>query len=406
MKRVTTIILFACIIIRCNAQEIKEMSPTLGRLFNFDPETGALWDKADKILEEIHWKYDKLTTEQKKFFKQINYNYENEAAPGYWDAIGVGCSWYCGGGPDSVYASSTLYSVKNVYAATNAHDLNYSTAWVEGVKGDGIGEYLVYHFEAGRPRITDIIVANGYVKSEKAWTENSRVKKLKLYYNNKPIAILNLEDKRQEQSFHFTKPFGNKRDNHENLIKKNSWTLRFEILEVYPGDKYDDTAITEIYFDGLDVHCFAAGTKITMAYNSVKNIEQITEKDVISTFDFNTKSLQKAQVTKLIEVTHDNLIKLQFSDREIITTADHPFWTENKNWVAINPQKSNSDYKQTEKIKELKIGDKVFLPVENKFVELKSIEKIENKQKTYTIELKNSDNFIANGLLVKTEIIK
>jgi hypothetical protein len=25
-------------------------------------------------------------------------------------------------------------------------------------------------------------------------------------------------------------------------------------LEVYKGDKYDDTAITEIYFDGIDVH--------------------------------------------------------------------------------------------------------------------------------------------------------
>ncbi|MBQ2239790.1 MAG: hypothetical protein II322_03130 [Alistipes sp.] len=32
------------------------------------------------------------------------------------------------------------------------------------------------------------------------------------------------------------------------------WSIKFEILEVYPGDKYDDTVITEIYFDGIDVH--------------------------------------------------------------------------------------------------------------------------------------------------------
>lgn len=30
--------------------------------------------------------------------------------------------------------------------------------------------------------------------------------------------------------------------------------LRFEIMEVYHGKKYKDTAITKIYFDGIDVH--------------------------------------------------------------------------------------------------------------------------------------------------------
>lgn len=30
--------------------------------------------------------------------------------------------------------------------------------------------------------------------------------------------------------------------------------LKFEIMKVYKGSKYDHTAITEIYFDGIDVH--------------------------------------------------------------------------------------------------------------------------------------------------------
>ena len=33
-----------------------------------------------------------------------------------------------------------------------------------------------------------------------------------------------------------------------------SWTLKFEIMDVYPGTKYDDTVISELYFDGLDSH--------------------------------------------------------------------------------------------------------------------------------------------------------
>ena len=32
------------------------------------------------------------------------------------------------------------------------------------------------------------------------------------------------------------------------------WKLRFEILEVYPGSKFEDIAISELYFDGIDVH--------------------------------------------------------------------------------------------------------------------------------------------------------
>jgi hypothetical protein len=126
----------------------------------------------------------------------------------------------------------------------NAHDLSFKTAWVEGVKGYGIGEYLLYHFRAKAPRITQVKIANGYVKSEKAYRENSRVKKLKMYIDNNPFAVLKLEDRRIEQIFDF-EPIGS---------QTAKWTIKFEILEVYQGDKFDDTAITEIYFNGIDVH--------------------------------------------------------------------------------------------------------------------------------------------------------
>ena len=35
---------------------------------------------------------------------------------------------------------------------------------------------------------------------------------------------------------------------------KPDWTLKFEILEVYPGASCDDTVIAELYFGGIDVH--------------------------------------------------------------------------------------------------------------------------------------------------------
>ena len=393
------------------AQNIKEIYPQLGRLLDFDPKIGEQWEKADKIMEDIKWDFSKLTADNKKFFKQINYKYESEVEQGYYDAIGGGCSWYCGGGPDSISASSYLQSNSSTinYLPENAHDLSFKTAWVEGIKGYGIGQYVVYYFRRTAPRITKIIIANGYVKSHKTWLENSRVKKLKLYIDNKPFAILNLEDSRREQIFEF-EPIGRKRPienaDWEEVDKLPKWTLKFEILEVYPGEKYDETAISEIYFDGLDVHCFGKGTKILMADNSLKNIELIQEGDMVKSYDLKNKKLTNIKVTKLITATHSNLLKLKLSDNEIVTTSDHPFWIEKNVWAAIDAEKANRDYSQSTEVESLNVGDKVFIPEKNVFSEIIEIEKINERQITYTIELSGSDNFIANGMLVKTEIVK
>ncbi|MBC6491823.1 hypothetical protein BC349_12245 [Flavihumibacter stibioxidans] len=59
----------------------------------------------------------------------------------------------------------------------------------------------------------------------------------------------------QEQHFKLEQPLGyGDRSNTKQLSAKPGWALQFEITAVYPGAKYDDTAITEIYFDGIDVH--------------------------------------------------------------------------------------------------------------------------------------------------------
>ena len=97
---------------------------------------------------------------------------------------------------------------------------------------------------------------------------------------------------------------------------------------------------------------------------------------------------------------------LKLSDREVIATDDHPFWTANKNWASVNPAKSNNNYEQSTEVKLLVVGDKIFVASENCFTELIGVEKIEEEQMTFTLELKNGNSFIANGLLVKTEMVK
>lgn len=236
-----------------NAQDVPTLKPTLGKILEFNPTVQQEWSLRDQALNDLSQgvrSWDELTAEEQTIIEKYGEIYEN-----MWDIVGGGCSWYCGGGQDTQTASSELTTQgTNTYNAKNVHDLSYETAWIEGVSGYGIGEYIVYHFKPENPRITEIIIVNGYVKSESAWKNNSRVKKLKMYIDNKPYATLELEDSKAEQHFKVD-PIGyGDRQNFELLKKKPGFTMKFEIVEVYPGLKWDDTAITEIYFDGIDVH--------------------------------------------------------------------------------------------------------------------------------------------------------
>ena len=214
---------------------------------NFYPKKVVKPDLSAKREKEINRQNELL---QKKIptaseQKELNILLEKygEVVENAWDIIDGGCSWYCGGGNYKIKASSSL---GDSYKAEFANDLSYKTAWVEGKKDEGIGEYLEYYFKNDSPRITEIIISNGYMKSEETWKNNNRVKKLKLYVNGVPFGILNLKDSRTDQYFSVGTLGHNK--NGTDLI------LKFEILEVYKGSKYNDTAITEIYFDGIDVH--------------------------------------------------------------------------------------------------------------------------------------------------------
>ena len=76
-----------------------------------------------------------------------------------------------------------------------------------------------------------------------------------MYVNDIAYGVINLKDVYSLQSIELKKPIGNsERKDFKKLKKMPNWKIRFEILKVYKGDKYDDTAISEIFFDGIDVH--------------------------------------------------------------------------------------------------------------------------------------------------------
>lgn len=219
--------------------------PSYDPISSYKPDLSPSTIKAMDRLSKLGNKYNLSKTENIEFIALCK-KY-GEVWDSAWDIVSGACSWYCGGGNYKVKASSFLKNQgPNVYSAKSANDLSYKTAWIEGVNGYGIGEYLEYFFKNDSPRITSIRIVNGYIKSDIAWKENSRVKKLKVYENNKPIAILKLRDFKGDQEFKIG-TLGRKKDRQDLILK-------FEIIDVYKGTKFKDTVITEIYFDGIDVH--------------------------------------------------------------------------------------------------------------------------------------------------------
>ena len=188
-------------------QNIKTFDAKIEMDFDFGVQVQNDWKKRDQLLNDLETKkksWDGLTVEESKLFEKYDETFST-----MWDIEGGGCSWYCGAGEYSVSASSSLKSQgKNAYDIKNISDFSYQTAWVEGVKGYGIGEFIEFSFVPKHPRVTVIKIANGYIKSKNTWKNNSRVKKLKMYVNDKVYGIIKLQDVYALQYVELDEPIG------------------------------------------------------------------------------------------------------------------------------------------------------------------------------------------------------
>lgn len=138
----------------------------------------------------------------------------------------------------------------NRYDAPMVHDYDLKTAWVEGNRGDGIGAWVEYRLtpiqsDASDRAILSLTVFNGYRKTQTAWQENGRVKRLRLAVNGKPYGTILLADTPRYQEVNIGRiP----------LVGQKPVLLRFTIQSVYPGTKHHDTALTEIGFGGTGIY--------------------------------------------------------------------------------------------------------------------------------------------------------
>ncbi|MDR2597093.1 MAG: hypothetical protein LBC76_07220 [Treponema sp.] len=137
-----------------------------------------------------------------------------------------------------ISASSYLQESNFSYSPSNL-SVGYKTdnPWAEGVNGDGVNEKIYFKKRALINGAMHISI--GYVSYDKPYlyNQNSRPKKIKLSVENKFSIIVDLKDTPHYQEIKFP----------SDIIMDD--ILILEILDVYPGTKYEDTCINTVYFE-------------------------------------------------------------------------------------------------------------------------------------------------------------
>jgi hypothetical protein len=257
------------------------------------------------------------------------------------------------------------------------------TAWVEGVKGYGIGEW----FELTCNNVNEIF--NGYQATASAWLNNSRVKKFKVYLDKKPLCFLVLKDEMGGQSF--TLPF------------ENDWNtphiFRFEIVEVYKGAKWDDVGISEIAARGC---CFVGTTDIAISENQVMEAEKLEKGDNIISYNTESGKIGQTTVLRKVERLHTSMLKVSTLNKEIIITPEHPLYVEGEGFTSFYALKAKYQTKEWAELLNFEIKFLVFNDLNNQFEfeSLKNVEKVSGTFQTYSItQLKDANAYIANGFV-------
>src|SRR5580765_3098053 len=138
--------------------------------------------------------------------------------------------------PLKIMASSSsvrLAVQANTYYPANAIDGKRSTAWVEGVDGPGLGEWIRFDFDR-EINLHRILIQPGYFKSPAIWAENNRIQTLTAFFSDGSSRELRFDDRMESQKVDVGSI-------------KTRW-VRLMIESVYYGSD-PDTAISEIAFE-------------------------------------------------------------------------------------------------------------------------------------------------------------
>lgn len=131
-------------------------------------------------------------------------------------------------------SSSVRLAVQaNTYYPANTIDGKRSTAWIEGVDGPGIGEWVRYDFDR-EITLHRILFQPGYFKSPAIWAQNNRLATVMAQFSDGSSRRLNFDNRMESQKIDVG-------------AVRTRW-VRLVIESVYYGTD-PDTAISEVAFE-------------------------------------------------------------------------------------------------------------------------------------------------------------
>jgi len=298
------------------------------------------------------------------------------------------------------------------YSAYQLFDKNLTTAWVEGVNGNGIGEYVL--IGRGNDLPDKIHINNGYQKTESLYYKNNRPKTLKLslyvaYHLSGDVTelgkmyqclqypdttIIHLNDKMGTQVFElpfdikkvksiesagdadFEKEFEERVDEFIELEHYYGYIIKLEIIDVYKGSQWDDTCISDLWFSRekkeivKNEYLISANEKITRIFKENGNIFFSTTKQE-NIFLVGSDDIDDERIV----ASGHQIRQMEISD----VSSD-------KEWVQINVYYSNKKISFLYNVKLRKEVDKALW---NNYYELYGF--VEQNEKAY---LKTKDGLI------------
>jgi len=141
----------------------------------------------------------------------------------------------------SVSASSHLRTDRwGQYQPWMALDGRRSSAWVEGVRGSGVGEWIKLTFPEPI-EVHSVGLDVGYDSRSDIFYKNNRIKRVTLVFSNGEQLQLGFADRRGMQTIPLVRAPG---PNIETTF------IKIVIEDVFPGWKYDDTCLAEVVVYG------------------------------------------------------------------------------------------------------------------------------------------------------------
>lgn len=138
----------------------------------------------------------------------------------------------------SCYASSTRSGDKVTHDVMNLLDGDKMTNWTEDAAGNGIGEYVHFEF-SDTYRLDSIRIRGGNRRDHLHYTANSRPARITMTFSDGSSESFTMHDVYESQVLALSKP-----------VMTSS--LRITIDSVYAGNKYQDTVISDVFFEAYN----------------------------------------------------------------------------------------------------------------------------------------------------------